>query len=208
MNRAIRNVGALSWLILLILIAGFLLLVFLAPAEQTLGEVIRYVYIHVALTKAGLWGFYLAGLLGLLVLISGHRKLQAWTQIVTWVALALFVAGGIVSVFAGYASWGGFPLDEPRNRTMFSVIALAVVVLILNYWLPWTRVRGFLSMVLALFAAWIIPNTPLILHPGNAGGNSPSATIRWVFILLPVIAFFIGAWLVWVIGRQLDNAPN
>ncbi len=198
---ALKRVYIFSWLILAAIVLAFLLLVFLAPSEQILGEVIRYVYVHVALTKAGMWGFYLSGILGLVILLSGRSRLQSWTQIVAWVALSLFVAGGIVSVFAGYASWGGFPLDEPRNRAMFSVVALALIALIINHWLPWIRVRGLIYMALAGYIAWVIPNSPLVLHPGDAGGSSPSSAIRWTFIILPILAFLIGAWVVWFFGR-------
>ncbi len=201
----INPIEKLSLILLAGLLLTFLFLLFWAPAEQTLGEVIRYVYVHVAFTKAGMWGFYLCGILGAVILVSDHRRLQSWVQVMAWIALALFVAGGIVSVFAGYASWGGFPLDEPRNRSMISVIAIALIVLIVNTWLPWLRVRGFLYMILAGYVAWVIPNTPLVLHPGDAGGNSPSPEIRWVFILLPIVVFLIGAWIVWFLGRRISE---
>ncbi|MDX1417991.1 MAG: hypothetical protein R3293_27565 [Candidatus Promineifilaceae bacterium] len=202
---SLRDNNNFYWLVLALLILAFILLIFWAPAEQTLGEVIRYVYIHVAFTKAGLWGYYLAGLLGIVILISGNSNLQNFTQVVAWVALVLFILGGIVSIAAGFASWGGFPLDEPRNRTMLSAIAFALVVLILNHWLPWIRLRGLLYSMLAGYIAWTIPNTPLVLHPGDAGGASTSVAIRWTFILLPVLAFLIGAWFVWYFSRRLDK---
>jgi hypothetical protein len=183
---------------------AFIFLLFWAPAEQTLGEVIRFVYVHVAFTKAGIWGLTLAGLVGIAIVITGNAKLQAKTQVLAWVFLMLFLLGGVFSVLAGYASWGGFPLDEPRNRTMMSAIALALITLIVNYWLPWIRVRGLLYLILAAFMALVIPNTPLVLHPGDAGGASPSAAIRWTFILLPIIVFLIGIWFAWFFSWRID----
>ena len=67
-----------AWLALLILIIIFVVLVMLAPPEKLLGEAIRYVYVHVALTRAGMWGFYLAGLLGLVVTATAKAGLQRW----------------------------------------------------------------------------------------------------------------------------------
>ena len=191
--------------VLAALIIASIILVLVAPPEKTLGEAIRYVYIHVALTKAGMWGLYLSGLLGVIIAITGRPKLQSWAQIIAWVGFSFFLAGGIVSVFAGYATWGGFPLDEPRNRAMFSVLAVALIILILNSWLPWIRLRGLLYIVLAGYIIWIIPNTPLVLHPGDAGGTSPSATIRWVFILFPLLVFLIGGWIVWFFGWRITR---
>lgn len=192
-----------AWLALAAFVLAFVFIVIAGPAERTLGEAIRYVYVHVAFTKAGLWGFYLSGLLGLLILITGHAKLQSWAQLIAWAGFAFFLIGGIVSVFAGFATWGGFPLDEPRNRAMFTVFAITLIILVLNSWLPWIRLRGLLYVVLAGYVIWLIPNTPLVLHPGDAGGTSPSALIRWVFIILPLIAFLIGALLVYNIGRRM-----
>lgn len=200
--KTFSTVSRGAWLSLAALLIAFIALALLAPAEKTLGEAIRYVYVHVALTRAGMWGFYLAGLLGLGVAISARAHLQKWAQVVTWVSFALFFAGGIGSVFAQQASWGGLLWEEPRNRSSLSVMAVALIVLILNHWIPWIRVRGLLYLGLAGYVAWIIPRTPLVFHPANAIGSSPSATIRWAFLALTVIACLIGLWFVWIFGSR------
>ena len=195
------HASAWAWLALAALIVAFAVLVLLAPPERLLGEAIRYVYVHVALTRAGMWGFYLAGILGLIVAASSSSRLQHWTQVLAWVSLGLFFAGGIGSIFAQQASWGGLLLEEPRNRSSLSVIAVALIVLLLNHWIPLVRVRGLLYTLLAAYVAWIIPSTPLVFHPANAVGSSPSATIRASFLALTLLAAAIGAWFVWYWGR-------
>jgi len=199
--KSFSSISRGAWLLLAALLIAFVALALLAPAEKTLGEAIRYVYVHVALTRAGMWGFYLAGLMGLGVVISAHPRLQEWTQVMTWVSFALFLAGGIGSIFAQQTSWGGLLWEEPRNRTSLSVIAVALIVLILNHWIPWIRVRGLLYLGLAGYVAWVIPRTPLVFHPANAVGSSPSAAIRWAFLALTLIACLIGLWFVWIIGN-------
>jgi hypothetical protein len=81
-------------------------------------------------------------------------------------------------------------------------MAAALIVLILNHWIPWIRIRGLLYLGLAGYIAWIIPRTPLVFHPANAVGSSPSAAIRWAFLALTLIACLIGLWFVWVFGRR------
>lgn len=198
-----RNIG---WLSLALLIAFFVAVVMLAPAEKTLGETIRYVYAHVAFTRAGMAGFYIAGLMGLFVTLTGNKKLQSWTQTICGVAFALFVFGGFFSIFAQRASWGGIPLAEPRIRTSMSAVAVAIIVLLLNSWLPWIRVRGLLYMALAVYVAWVIPRTPLVLHPPDAGGNSASPWIRLTFPLLTALALLMGTWIVWYLERVKAKA--
>jgi hypothetical protein len=192
-------------LALLILVVLFVVLVVIAPPEKLLGDAIRYVYVHVALTRAGMWGFYLAGLLGLIVTISARAGLQHWVKIVTWVAFALFLAGGIGSVFAQQASWGGLLLEEPRNRSSLSVMAVTLIVLLINDWIPWLRMRGVLYVLLAGYVAWIIPRAPLVFHPANAVGSSPSPAIRWSFLILTLLASLIGVWFIWYWGRAQER---
>jgi hypothetical protein len=191
-----------AWLILIVLVIVFVALLLLAPLEKLLGEAIRYVYVHVALTRAGMWGLYLAGVLGLFIALTAKRKLQHWTQVVAWVSFALFLGGFIGSVFAQQASWGGLLLEEPRNRSSLSVLAATLVVLLINGWMPWLRLRGFLYVLLAAYVGWIIPRTPLVFHPANAIGSSPSVIIRWAFLALTLVACMIGAWFVWYWGRS------
>ena len=197
-----------AWLALTVLIIAFVALALLAPPEKSLGEAIRYVYVHVALTRAGMWGFYLAGLLGLVLLVTARVRLQHWIQVLTWVALALFFAGGIGSIFAQQASWGGLLLEEPRNRSSLGVMAAALIVLLINNWMPWVRVRGLLYVALAAYVAWTIPRTPLVFHPANAVGSSPSAAIRWAFLILTLLACLIGAWFIWYFGRSRQQGDK
>jgi hypothetical protein len=189
-----------TWLVPVGIAIAFAAIVFLAPAEKTLGETIRFVYVHVALTRAGMYGFYIAGLLGILVAVSGRARLGEWTGLIAWVAFGLFLAGGLASLFAQQRSWGGMLLAEPRNQTTLSVLAVGVIVLIVAGWIPWLRVRGLLYVGLAGYVAWIIPRTPLVLHPANAAGSSTSPAIRLAFPLLTGLAFLFGAWLVWYLG--------
>lgn len=199
------HASRLAWIMLLAIIIAFVVLVLAAPPEKLLGEAIRYVYVHVALTRAGMWGFYAAGALGLVVTLTAKQRFQRWNQVLVWVSFALFLAGFIGSIFAQEASWGGLLLEEPRNRSSLSVMAVALIVLLLNEWIPWIRVKGLLYLLLAAFTAWIIPSTPLVFHPANAIGSSPSVMIRWAFFALTLLACLIGAWFVWYWGRGIDR---
>jgi hypothetical protein len=191
----------LTWLVPALLLVLFITILLMAPLEKTLGETIRLVYAHAAFTRAGMLGIYASGLLGLLVATTANERLQSWSQTVAWVSFALFVIGGIFSIFAQRASWGGVALAEPRMRTSLTVTAVIVIVLLLNSWIPWIRLRGLLYTALALYIAWAIPNTPLILHPQNAVGTSPSLWIRLTFPALTTLALLMGLWFVTFIKR-------
>lgn len=191
----------LSWLALGLLLVIFAAVLFMAPLEKTLGETIRLVYVHAAFTRAGMLGIYACGVLGLLIAATDNETLQSWTQTAAWVSFALFIVGGLFSIFAQRASWGGIALAEPRTRTSLTVTAVTVIVLLVNSMIPAVRIRGLLYTALALYVAWAIPNTPLVLHPQDAGGTSPSMWIRLTFPLLTLLALLMGLWFVSFIKR-------
>ena len=64
-----------SWVIPAVLLALMALLVWVAPIEQSLGQGIKIVYVHVGLIWAGMLGFALNGLLGLVIAVTGSKKL-------------------------------------------------------------------------------------------------------------------------------------
>jgi hypothetical protein len=193
----------LPWAILGGLLTAAAILVWLAPEERTLGQGIKPVYLHVALTWAGMAGLSVAGLLGLGVLLSGHEALQRWSGTIGWVALALFAAGLGMSMVAARVNWGGVFLAEPRYRSAARVLALGLAVQMGGQWLPWVRVRGLLSALLAAFLGWSTATTPSVLHPENAARASSSAAIQSTFFGLFILACLAGAWVVWYVrGRQ------
>lgn len=190
------------WAILGGLLTAAAILVWLAPEEQTLGQGIRSVYVHVALIWAGMAGLSVAGLLGLGVLFSAHEGLQRWAATIGWVALALFAAGLLMSVVAARANWGGVFLAEPRYLSASNVLVLGLVIQIVNGWLPSVRVRGLLSALLAAFLGWSTATTPSVLHPDNAARASSSVAIQSTFFGLFILACLGGAWVVWYLRRR------
>ncbi|MFN2121974.1 MAG: hypothetical protein ACK2UP_00590 [Candidatus Promineifilaceae bacterium] len=191
----------LRWLVLALLLALFVAVVYMAPLEKTLGETIRLIYIHAAFTRAGMVGFYLCGMSGIIIALTNNAKIQSWTQTAAWVSFGLFVLGGLFSVFAQQASWGGVPFAEPRVRMSMTITAVIVIILLVNEWIPWIRVRGLLFTAIAGYILWVLPRTPLVLHPENAVGTSPSTWIRLAFPVLTGLAFLMGLWVLTFLKR-------
>lgn len=186
----------LPWLILGGLITAVLFLLYLAPAEATLGTGIRTVYIHVALTWTGMAGFVLAGLLGLAVLVTGNEKLARWMQTLGWVAFGFYVAGVVVSAIASRINWGGIFWQEPRMAAAFKSLSVATIIMVLNMWLPQVRVRGLLQAVIPVAIAWITYTAPLVLHPRNPIFSSEATGIQVAFIGMFLLFVAIAAWIV------------
>jgi hypothetical protein len=185
-----------SWLIPAVLLALMALLVWFAPIEQSLGQGIKIVYVHVGLIWAGMLGFALNGLLGLAVAATGSKKLADWLHIIGLVALGVFVASVIVSLVAEQVNWGGIFWQEPRNMAVFSVTAVAIIVIVLNSWLPWQRLHGLLAAGLAAYAILTLPSAPMVMHPENPARASSSMGIQYGFYGVFVLALLISVWFV------------
>jgi hypothetical protein len=180
----------------LFLLVGVLLVIF-SPAEQTLGQVVKVIYVHVALSRAGGIGLLIAGLIGIAVLITDCESLDHWLRITGIVALSIYALGFVVSILAQVISWGGIAWREPRVATAMNGLAVGLIVVILAGWLPWRRIRGALYIGLAIFIAWTQMSATNILHPGNAISTSSSNLIRFTGFALTGLTLLAGAWVVW-----------
>jgi hypothetical protein len=186
-----------SWLFPAALLLLMALLVWRAPVEQSLGQGIKIVYVHVGLIWAGMLGFALNGLLGLVTAVTGSKKLADWLHIIGLVSLSVFVVSVIVSLVAEQVNWGGIFWQEPRNTAVFSVTAVAIIVFVLNSWLPWWRVQGLLAAGLSAFAILTLPSAPMVMHPENPARTSSSMGIQYGFYGVFVLAVLMGVWAVW-----------
>ena len=199
------NSNKVFWLVLggIALLVGALVL--LAPAERTLGDSIKIVYLHVALIWGGMTGLSFAGVMGLVVAISPHKRLQEWAQTTGLVSLVSFGGGIGISMIAAKVNWGSISWAEPRMFASLNVLALAIIVQVINGWPIWERLKGILRVLLTIFLSWSILNTPLILHPRDPIRESSSVAIQISFIGLFILCFLIGAWIVFYLRR--DKRP-
>ena len=191
----------LAWAILGVIVLAAAALLLLAPAEATIGDGIRFVYIHVALIWAGMLLLIVAGLLGMIVLLGGRPGPAGWMQIVAWVALGFFAAGVITSLAAEIVNWGGIAWREPRTAANLNLLAVVVIVQVVSSWLPksWAatlRLQGALNLLLAVAVVWTTITTELQLHPANAVGDATSRAIQLTFYGLFLLCLLAAVWLI------------
>lgn len=198
--RQVPVSNRLFWAVLGGFLSLAIILLFVAPEEQTLGEGIRSVYVHVAFTWAGMIGIAVAGLLGLGIIITGNTVLLDWAKTICWVALAMFIAGLLMSILAADINWGAVFWQEPRTNSALEIIALAFIVQVVSNLPVPNRLKGALYLTLAAFLIWSVNSTPRVLHPGSAARTSPSTAIRFTFLGLFALFSGAAAWI--IIHRQ------
>jgi len=188
--------------IALAILAAGALIVWLSPAEQTLGAAVKTVYVHVALSRAGALLVFGAGLLGLAVLITDRPALLRVSTALGVSGLGLYTAGFLVSLIAQISAWGGIAWREPRVAAALNGLAFGALALIAVWWLPWRRARGAVWTALAALLGWMQVRASSILHPGAAISGSDSPAIRLAGFALLALALVAGAWLSAEIGAR------
>ena len=147
-------------------------------------------------------GFVINGLLGVALVLSGRRAFMEWIELVGISTLLLFAASVLVSLLAEQINWGGILWQEPRNQAVFTVTALAVIVHVVNSWLPRVRWRGLLPLALAIFVLETLPGAPRVLHPENPVRNANSQAMQSTFLIMFALSIILGGWLVWYLRNQ------
>ncbi len=186
-----------NWLFWTVITITALLIVWFAPDEQTLGQGIKSVYVHVALIWVGLAGLVIAGLMGAGVIIWANKKLSAWMQTIGWVAMIFYAAGVGMSIMASKVNWGNVFWQEPRMRVALNMLAVVLILEIVISWVSWIRLQGLLSFGLVVTVAWSTFDAPLVLHPRNPITTSSSSGIQFTFLGLSVVVGLAATRLVW-----------
>lgn len=173
------------------------IVVWIAPEERTLGQGIKVVYVHVALTWTGMLAFLMSGILGLYMAASNSLRGAHWNKIISRIAFACFVAGFALSILAAKINWGDVFWDEPRMISSLQFLAVAIGILMLNHWLTSRRLQGIASAFLAFFMMFWILGSPLVLHPESPIRESSAADIQLTFLGLFLLACSAAAWAAW-----------
>ena len=172
-----------------ILLAGLVL--WLAPLEKTLGNGIKYVYVHVAFTWTGMLLLGITGLLGLGTMLLGKTKWEGWRWASSWVGLGFYIGGFGMSMLASKVNWGAVYWAEPRTVVALQVLAIALIVQVINSWPVSVRLQGGLHFGLALYLFWATRGAELVVHPDNPIGTSTSSGIQVAFGSMFFLSFMM-----------------
>lgn len=181
MNTYLHRFSALPY-IRFYLVAIYLfitsLLLWITPAEKTLGQIIKVVFFHVALSHASLYAFYLSAFAGLIALLLYRKKesdlvrsASLWSLHLGRVALFVWGISVIISLWAMELAWGQVDFREP-----LTVFVIIIMFLGIGKELVISGIRPIYASIANLLFAIIItltrPNVGRIMHPENPIGSS------------------------------------
>jgi len=172
---------------LVVLIAGIILVAWLAPADRVLGNLVKLVYVHGAIIQVALLTFAVAGVLGAVYLISKREVFYEWSQAAERAGLLVWVLYILTSAVTTILAWGGIAWFEPRWIFGLQVLVLAPAIHLGGSLMQNRRLLALLNVVVALVILFLLSRADLILHPPNPVGDSSSATIKLSYNLLLVL---------------------
>ena len=86
---ALNRVRGWTWPLLAGLAVVLALLLWLSPAERTLGQAVKLVYLHGALVRTATLLFAVSLPVNVVALLSGKSSWLAWGRALVWTALAV-----------------------------------------------------------------------------------------------------------------------
>ncbi len=175
-----------------------LLLVWLSPSEETLGSLVKLVYVHAAVVYAAFFSFMVAGILGTAYIITSKERIYDWLRAFQRTAFLFWVIYFLSSIVLTYLAWGGVGWMEPRFQLAIQILVVASIVFLLSLWIDRPKINAFLNAVLFLTIFYLTSTVQRILHPSNPIGQSNSFAMKFYAILVLLLFFlisFVTAWL-------------
>ncbi|HQY92323.1 hypothetical protein [Caldilinea sp.] len=180
--------------------AGLAAALWLIPPEQTLGNVIKVIFLHGALVRVALLVFGAAGVLSLGFLLSRRVALFAWAMATQKGAVTLWILYVLTSIISTRLSWGEWiAWEEPRVRASIHVLWFSIACLLLVLWMGNRYVAAAVNVLVTGVTWALIRGATIIRHPFDPIGSSGSdayQTLYWVMVAaLMVLAFMLVRWL-------------
>ncbi len=168
----------------IVTVAVIAILALFGPEEQSLGANVRIVYLHGAWVLTAELVLLLAGLAGLVGLLTPRKDFHGWSAALGRTGIFFWVTYLPLSLWAMQSNWNGMFLAEPRFR-LAVIFAVTGVLLQAGLWLvnmDW--VTSLANIIFIIVLRLIFATADNVMHPPPSPiFNSGNYTI---------IGFFVG----------------
>ena len=180
---------------LIFLGVGALLSAF-SPPERSLGPVYRIVMFHGGMAVVAFATLAVAAGVGLFSLVRPSRASDAWTAAGQESAAFVFLLYFASSYVAMIKAWFGPLLEEPRFEAAVRVLVVGGIAFAVSLAVHRPRVRAALSVLVGVYALYLLAVTPLFFHPKNPVRTSDVVAARLFFygIVASLGAFSASFW--------------
>lgn len=175
----------------------------LIPAEQTLGAIIKVIFLHGALVEVGLIIFLLGGLVGLAYIVWRTDRLAQWGAALQKTGVIIWIVYALASMLSTKLAWGQWiAWDEPRVRASAMVLGFVIVCLLFAWWVGSHLFTALANVAVTGVAFYLVKGASLLRHPFDPIGTSGSDAYRLYFGALILIVLLLAVQLtVWMRNR-------
>jgi len=179
--------------IFIFLIAGVILLTLIVmPSEQSLGNVIKLVFLHAAFVQVGLITFAVAAIWAISYLFKKNEKYYQFCLASQKTALVIWILYVFSSMLVTYWAWGKvIAWEEPRVQSSALILGLAVLLLFLVNWIKNQRFTAFANLMMAVFAWGLTKQAGIVQHPLNPIGESNSASLKVYLLIMMILVLLL-----------------
>jgi hypothetical protein len=182
-----------TWVWFIITILTIAVFTTLGPAEASLGNHIRIVYLHGAWVWVSIAAFLIAGVCGGTGLLTGRQAFHCWSSAFGRTGLFFWITYLPLSLWAMQSNWNGLFLAEPRWRL---ALVFAISGLMLQTGLSLANkpiLTSAFNLGYFILLMITLQNTANVMHPASPILNSNAWRIQFFFFGL-VLLTIIAAW--------------
>ena len=191
----LKKINSILILILITLIA-IVILTFLGPQEESLGNNVRLVYLHGAWVLTAEIAFLAAAIIGVGALVMRKNNLHAWSRAFGLTGILFWITYLPLSLWAMQANWNGLFLAEPRFRLalIFAVtgVILQLGLLVMN--IPWLTSLANILFIITLRI--VFSSASYIMHPPPSPIFNSGNNLLIVYFILLNLLTWVAAYLV------------
>lgn len=178
------------------------------PEDKALGANVRIVYLHGAWVLTAEVAFALAGLSGLVALLSRRQIFHTWSASLGYTGIFFWITYLPLSLWAMETNWNGLFLAEPRFRL---AVTFAVVgsLLQLGLWIiRIPRLTSFANLVFIIVLRVVFATAANIMHPPPSPiFNSGNYVIIGFFVALNLLTWLAAYFLALSFAKSGSTTP-
>lgn len=190
--REKRGVGPrLELAIVACLLAILFILSWFSPADRTLGNAVKLVYLHGAVVWGSLLMFALAALFGLAGILGSGSKTTRYAFAAAEAAVVFWLVHVLLSVIVTWWSWGGIYWQEPRFQMALVVMAISVLLFPAILLFRTRLFTNLISLVMGVIVYGLLVTSGKVMHPANPIGSSDALSVKAFFTAIVVVVVAI-----------------
>ena len=207
MMKLINKIQPKLSLLFALLLGLLIALLWFSPAEQTLGQSIKLVYLHGALVRTAIILFVASVPVNLVALVTKRENWYVWGKAIVLSAVVIWLLHTLFSMITTYATWGVFiAWFEPRTRFTFNLAAVSLIVILVTQLVNNRVFTSVAFLLLAGLTLMLLPTLGFVQHPLDPIGMSTSGQIRVFYAGISLITFGLGGLLaIWMRGRMASG---